>query len=89
MTPLELKTLDIVREAIATTGIAPTTGELERALGLRSRSGVKRLLDALVAHRALDRLPHRARGLSLVGQPLLQAAPTEALLAEIERRKAA
>lgn len=45
--------------------IAPSFEEMKDALGLKSKSGVHRLISALVERGYLERLPHRARALEV------------------------
>lgn len=45
--------------------IAPSFEEMKEALGLKSKSGVHRLISALVERGYLERLPHRARALEV------------------------
>ncbi len=85
MTPLELKTLDYVREEIAGTGIAPSVREIARRVG----SGVNSAhsaLTRLVEAGYLIRRPHRERGLSLADTVDLRGVPTDLMRAELGRR---
>jgi len=42
-------------------GIAPSYDEMKDALGIASKGGITRLIDALVERGHVTRLPHRAR----------------------------
>ncbi len=86
MTPLEIRTLDFVRERIASTACAPTLEEIAAALGFASKSSARRLVDGLVRQGLLIRDPHRARNLSLPAAPLLTVVATADLEAELRRR---
>ncbi|MGE4528244.1 MAG: LexA family protein, partial [Rhodospirillaceae bacterium] len=44
-------------------GIVPSFDEMKDALGLRSKSGVHRLISSLEERGFIRRLPHRARAL--------------------------
>lgn len=47
-------------------GIPPSFDEMMRALGLRSKSGVHRLIDALEARGLIRRIPNLARAIEIV-----------------------
>ena len=49
--------------------IAPSFDEMREALGLKSKSGIHRLITALVERGYLERLPHRARALEVKRLP--------------------
>jgi repressor LexA len=49
--------------------IAPSFDEMREALGLQSKSGIHRLVTALVERGYLERLPHRARALEVKKLP--------------------
>lgn len=49
--------------------IAPSFEEMKDALGLKSKSGVHRLISALVERGYLERLPHRARAIEVKKLP--------------------
>ena len=49
--------------------IAPTFEEMKDHLGLKSKSGIHRLITALVERGYLERLPHRARALEVKKLP--------------------
>lgn len=49
--------------------IAPSFEEMKDALGLKSKSGIHRLITGLVERGYLERLPHRARALAVTRLP--------------------
>ncbi|MCD8562603.1 MAG: transcriptional repressor LexA [Alphaproteobacteria bacterium] len=49
--------------------VAPSFEEMKEALGLKSKSGIHRLITALVERGYLERLPHRARALEIKRLP--------------------
>jgi len=57
--------LIFIHERMATGDIAPSFEEMKEALGLKSKSGIHRLISALVERGYLERLPHRARALEV------------------------
>jgi repressor LexA len=59
------------------TGVSPSFEEMKDALQLKSKSGVHRLVEALVERQFLRRLPNRARALEVLrrpGQPVAEGA---------------
>lgn len=50
-------------------GISPSFDEMREALGLKSKSGVHRLITGLEERNFIRRLPHRARALEVVRMP--------------------
>lgn len=66
LTPRQADCLAVIRAAIAERGVPPSYDGMAAALGIRSKSGVHRLVEALVVRGYVRRLPHLARSLSLV-----------------------
>lgn len=87
MTNREQRVLNIVRDRIELTGVAPSFSEIASAVGFKSKSNVQQAIDGLVNNGLLIRKPHAARGLSLPDVPNLDAVPTAALRAAISRRE--
>ena len=58
-----------IHERIEEAGVAPSFDEMKQALGLKSKSGIHRLITGLVERGYLQRLPHRARALDVVKLP--------------------
>lgn len=61
--------LVFIHERMSRGDIAPSFDEMKDALGLKSKSGVHRLINGLVERGHLERLPHRARALSVSKLP--------------------
>ncbi|MFP6742848.1 MAG: repressor LexA, partial [Alphaproteobacteria bacterium] len=53
--------LIFVHKCLKADGISPSFDEMKDALGLRSKSGIHRLITALEERGFIRRLPHRAR----------------------------
>lgn len=49
-------------------GVAPSFDEMQHALGLKSKSGVHRLITGLEERGHIRRMPHRARALEVVSE---------------------
>jgi len=60
--------LEFVIKYCAEKGYSPSYQEIGDAVGIASKSGVKRMIDALVERGRLEILPKRARSLSVVGR---------------------
>lgn len=58
-----------IEDRLAETGISPSFEEMKEALGLKSKSGVHRLISALEERGFLRRLPNRARALEITRMP--------------------
>lgn len=63
---------------LRTSGVAPSFDEMKDALGLRSKSGIHRLISALEERGFIRRLPHRARALEILRRPGEAAGPQPA-----------
>ncbi|GAN86973.1 transcriptional repressor LexA [Komagataeibacter intermedius] len=60
------------------TGFSPSFDEMKDALGLRSKSGIHRLISALEERGFLHRRHHRARALEILRLPDIDVPPTPA-----------
>ena len=60
------------------TGISPSFDEMKDALGLRSKSGIHRLITALEERGFIRRLPNRARALEVLRLPESMHSPRTA-----------
>ena len=61
--------LILIHNRLHDTGIAPSFDEMREAVGLKSKSGIHRLITALEERGFLRRLPQRARALEVVRLP--------------------
>ena len=76
LTKKQHELLTYIDERIQETGISPSFDEMKEALGLKSKSGIHRLITALEERGFLRRLRHRARALEVVRLPENAAART-------------
>ncbi len=67
--------LTYIHERLKADGVSPSFDEMKDALGLRSKSGIHRLLSALSERGFIRRLPHRARALQVLKLPDASANP--------------
>ena len=65
-----------INRRLADSGVSPSFEEMKEALGLKSKSGIHRLISGLEERGFIRRLPHRARALEVVKLPEESAAKT-------------
>ena len=58
-----------IHEKMSDDDIPPSFEEMKDALGLKSKSGIHRLISGLVERGYIQRLPHRARALEIIKLP--------------------
>jgi repressor LexA len=61
--------LMFIHERIRESGVSPSFDEMKDALGLKSKSGIHRLITALEERGFIKRLAHRARALEILRLP--------------------
>lgn len=61
--------LVFIEKRLGESGVAPSFDEMKEALGLKSKSGIHRLITGLSERGFIRRLPHRARALEVVRLP--------------------
>ena len=66
LTKKQRELLQFIQERLNETGISPSFDEMKEALGLKSKSGVHRLITGLEERGFIRRLPHRARALDIM-----------------------
>jgi len=69
LTRKQLELLEFIQKRVARDGVPPSFDEMKEALGLRSKSGIHRLISALEERGYIRRLPHRARALEILRLP--------------------
>jgi len=69
LTKKQHELLLFIHESMKETDISPSFEEMKDALGLKSKSGIHRLIGALVERGYIERLPNRARALRVVSLP--------------------
>jgi repressor LexA len=69
LTRKQKELLLLVKERLAAEGVPPSFDEMKDALGLRSKSGIHRLITGLEERGFIKRLPHRARALEILRLP--------------------
>lgn len=69
LTRKQKELLTLIRERVEIDGVPPSFDEMKTALGLRSKSGIHRLITGLEERGFIKRLPHRARALEITRLP--------------------
>ncbi len=69
LTKKQYELLVYIDKRLQETGISPSFDEMKDALGLRSKSGIHRLITGLEERGFIRRLPHRARALEVLRLP--------------------
>src|ERR1700754_4048354 len=73
LTRKQYELLRFINERLKEAGVPPSFDEMKDALDLRSKSGIHRLITALVERGFIRRLPHRARAIEVIKLPDNQA----------------
>ena len=75
LTKKQHELLLFIRDRLSQSGVSPSFDEMKDALGLRSKSGIHRLISGLEERGFIRRLAHRARALEVVKLPENAVAP--------------
>ncbi len=79
LTQKQKELLLFIHERMQADGVPPSFDEMKDALDLKSKSGIHRLITALVERGFIRRLPHRARAIEVIKLPEgSDAAPKKA-----------
>ncbi|NVJ99025.1 MAG: transcriptional repressor LexA [Alphaproteobacteria bacterium] len=69
LTSKQHQLLHFIQERLSSSGVSPSFDEMKDALGLKSKSGVHRLINALEERGFIRRMPNRARALEILKSP--------------------
>ncbi|MBT3360013.1 MAG: transcriptional repressor LexA [Rhodospirillales bacterium] len=69
LTRKQYELLVFITDTLKTKGVSPSFEEMKDALGLRSKSGIHRLITGLEERGFISHLPHRARALEVLRLP--------------------
>ena len=86
MTRKQAELLSYIETYMMAERVAPSFEEMKVALGLKSKSGVARLISALEGRGLIRRLASRARSLEVTQDNPLAVFTVEQLQAELDRR---
>lgn len=79
LTQKQHELLCFIDDRLKDTGVSPSFEEMKEALGLKSKSGIHRLISALEERDFIRRLPNRARALEVMKLPeggVVESAPS-------------
>jgi repressor LexA len=82
LTKKQYELLLFINERLNEQGVSPSFDEMKEALGLRSKSGIHRLITGLEERGFIRRLPHRARALEISRLPDNVSTPIPAVAAK-------
>ena len=87
LTHLQAQLLDFIKKYQAeNNGVSPSFDEMRQEMGLASKSGVHRLMQALEERGHITRPYYRARCIQIVPDNPFEGIPTRALIDELARR---
>ena len=69
LTRKQRELLLFINERLGADGVSPSFDEMKEALGLKSKSGIHRLITGLEERGFIRRLPHRARAIEILRLP--------------------
>ena len=83
LTSKQKELLLFIHERMQADGVPPSFDEMKDALDLKSKSGIHRLITALVERGFIRRLPHRARAIEVLKLPESSSAQTAEALRRV------
>ena len=86
LTEKQYKLLMFINKVTKETGCSPSFDEMKDAIGLKSKSGIHSLLNALAEREFIKKLPHKARALEVIRMPKFKP---RAIIEEEKKREAA
>lgn len=86
LTQKQYQLLMFINKVIKETGCSPSFEEMKTAVGLKSKSGIHALIEALEEREFIRKLPHKARALEVVKMPKFKP---KAILEEEKKREIA
>ena len=87
LTSKQKELLLFIHERMQADGVPPSFDEMKDALDLKSKSGIHRLITALVERGFIRRLPHRARAIEVLKLPESSTLSVAAPVAAAEPRR--
>jgi len=87
LTKKQYELLIFINRRLSDSGVSPSFEEMKEALGLKSKSGIHRLISGLAERGFIKRLAHRARALEVIRLPEETAQRSRAVPAAAERSR--
>lgn len=86
LTEKQYKLLLFINKVLKETGCSPSFDEMKEAVGLKSKSGIHALIEALVERNFVKKMAHKARALEVLRLPKLKPS---AIIEEEKKREQA
>lgn len=86
LTEKQYKLLIYINKVLKETGCSPSFEEMKQAVGLKSKSGIHALIEALEERNFIRKLPHKARALEVIRLPRFKPS---AIIEEEKKREIA
>lgn len=86
LTEKQYKLLMYINKVLKETGCSPSFEEMKNAVGLKSKSGIHALIEALEERNFIKKLPHKARALEVIRLPRFKPS---AIIEEEKKREIA
>ena len=86
LTEKQYKLLMYINKVTKETGCSPSFDEMKDAIGLKSKSGIHSLINALAEREFIKKLPHKARALEVIRLPKFKP---RAIIEEEKKRETA
>jgi repressor LexA len=86
LTEKQYKLLIYINKVLKETGCSPSFEEMKQAIGLKSKSGIHALIEALEERNFIRKLPHKARALEVIRLPRFKPS---AIIEEEKKREIA
>ena len=86
LTQKQYQLLMFINKVIKETGCSPSFEEMKAAVGLKSKSGIHALIEALEEREFIRKLPHKARALEVIKMPKFKP---KAIIEEEKKREIA
>ena len=86
LAPKQYQLLMFINKVIKETGCSPSFEEMKAAVGLKSKSGIHALIEALEEREFIRKLPHKARALEVIKMPKFKP---KAIIEEEKKREIA
>lgn len=86
LTEKQYKLLMFINKVLKETGCSPSFEEMKNAVGLKSKSGIHALIEALEEREFIKKLPHKARALEVIRLPKFKP---KAIIEEEKKREIA
>ena len=77
LTPKQYRLLSFLHDNISENGICPSFEEMKKAVGLKSKSGIHRLILELEKRRFIRRTPGHSRALEVITLPAIRSLKTK------------